>query len=67
MVGWARMIDKDLGSKLRPPLIDQFMKIYKEEVVEFEDTANIVTQAMIQLDEVLEEGEEQAQHKDLSK
>ena len=55
MVGWARMINKDLGSKLRPPLIDQFMKIYKEEVVEFDDTAEVATQAMTQLDQVQEE------------
>ena len=59
MVGSARMINKDFGSKLRLPLIDQFMKIYQEEVVEFEDTAEVATQAMTQLDKVQEEGEEQ--------
>ena len=51
---------EDLGSELRPPLINQYMNIYQE-------TAKIVRQAMTQLDEVQEEGEEQVQLEDLSK
>ena len=67
MVGSAIMNNKDLGRELSPPLIDQWMKIYQDEGVEFKNAAKVVTQTMTQLDEVQEELEEQAQRKDLRK
>ena len=67
MVGSAIMNNKDLGRELSPPLIDQWMKIYQDEGVEFKNAAKVVTQAMTQLDKVQKELEEQAQRKDLRK
>ena len=63
MVGLARKSYKDLGSKLRPPLINQYIKICQEDVMEFEDRAKVVTLAMTWLDKAQEEGENQAQRK----
>ena len=66
MVGLGKMSNKDLGSELRAPLINQYMRIYQEEAEEFGDTAEAVAQAMARLDEVRAEGVEQVHHKDLS-
>ena len=37
-----RMNGEDLGSKLRQPLIDLYMTLYQEEVMEFKDAAEVV-------------------------
>ena len=66
-VGLARMSNKDFGSKLRLPLIHQFMNIYQKDIMEYEDIAEVERQAMTLLDKVQENREKKAQHKDLSK
>ena len=56
------MSKEALRNDLRTSLIDKYMTIYQEGVVDFEETAEEVTQAMMRLDKLQKkEEEEQAQ------
>ena len=58
----GRMSKEALRNDLRTSLIDKYMTIYQEGVVDFEETAEEVTQAMMRLDKLQKkEEEEQAQ------
>ena len=67
MVGLARMSNKDFSSKLRLPLIDQFMNIYQKDIMEFKDIAEVERQTMTRLDKVHKNEGKQAQREDLIK
>ena len=51
----GRISEEALSNNLRTPLIDQYIKIYQEEVVNLEEAAEEVTQAMTRLDEMQQE------------
>ena len=61
MVRSGTMSEEALGNVLRAPLIDQYMRIYQEEVLYFDETSEEVRQAMTRLDKLQEEEEAQAQ------
>ena len=65
MVLSGRMSNEALSNDFGTPLIEQYITIYHEEVVDFEEAAEEVKQAMTQLDELQEEEEEQAQREGL--
>ena len=60
MVLSGRMSNEALSNDFRTPLIEQYITIYHEDVVDFEEAAEEVKQAMMRLDKLQEEEEEQA-------